>query len=172
MADSTAGLPTDLVSADISAGHVSLVVEESVYPLEAVYGASYTFIDRCYVHISRPSAATFQVRLSPKKMNVDEDLLRTFIGEFGNELLSCAWRLKIAEQNRALIESVTMQAVGSAMGQASLDDLAAFDFTDEAFEDPLGIAVSWEEKYKKKEKTSEASVAPVDEHAPVVESPK
>ncbi|MEI8259300.1 MAG: hypothetical protein WCJ30_26835 [Deltaproteobacteria bacterium] len=46
---------------------------------------------------------------------------------------------------------VTSQAISAAMGPPSLDDLAAFDFGDESFEDPLGIAMSWEEKYKKKD---------------------
>ena len=43
-----------------------------------------------------------------------------------------------------------MQAIAGAMGEPSLDDLAAFDFSDEAFDDPLGIAQSWEEKHGKK----------------------
>ena len=50
------------------------------------------------------------------------------------------------------IEAVTMQAMAGAMGPPSLEDLANFDFTDAPLEDPLGIAQSWEEKYKKKDK--------------------
>ncbi len=46
---------------------------------------------------------------------------------------------------------MTLQAIAGAMGPPSLEDLESFDFTDEAFEDPLGIAMSWEEKYKKKD---------------------
>ena len=34
----------------------------------------------------------------------------------------------------------------------TLDDLEDFDFTEEPFDDPLGIAQSWEEKYGKKDK--------------------
>ena len=30
---------------------------------------------------------------------------------------------------------------------------ADFDFSEEPFEDPLGIAMSWEEKYGKKDKS-------------------
>ena len=43
------------------------------------------------------------------------------------------------------------------MGPPSLDDLAAFDFSEESFEDPLGIAMSWEDKYKKKPEDKGAS---------------
>jgi hypothetical protein len=48
------------------------------------------------------------------------------------------------------IETVTVQAIAGAMGEPSLDDLADFDFTDEALDDPLGIAQSWEEKHGRK----------------------
>ena len=51
---------------------------------------------------------------------------------------------------RVTVETVTMQAMASAMGPPSLDDLADFDFTDEALDDPLGIAQSWEEKHGRK----------------------
>ena len=33
--------------------HISFNVDESVYPLEAVYGACYLFVDRCFVYLSR-----------------------------------------------------------------------------------------------------------------------
>ena len=38
-----------------------------------------------------------------------------------------------------------------------LEDLEKFDFTEEPFDDPLGIAVSWEEKYKKRAKETPAA---------------
>ncbi|MGH7298232.1 MAG: hypothetical protein ACRELB_25055, partial [Polyangiaceae bacterium] len=74
-----------------------------------------------------------------------------------NELLSCAWRAKISEDSRALIESVTAQALGGAMGPPSLDELEKFDFSEETFEDPLGIAMSWEEKHRKKASPDDAN---------------
>jgi formylglycine-generating enzyme required for sulfatase activity len=58
-----------------------------------------------------------------------------------------AWRHQITQQNRATIEAVTMQPISRAVGPPTLDELASFDFTEAAFEDPLGIATSWEEKY-------------------------
>jgi His-Xaa-Ser system protein HxsD len=162
MSEVVHGLPPDSASADLAAGAVSLTIDEAVYPLEAVYGAAYTLIDRCYVIVDRPTSAQFRITVTPKKVEADEALLRSYVGELANELLSCAWRAKIAADNRAVIETVTMQAVGAAMGAPSLDDLASFDFTDEAFEDPLGIAMSWEEKYKKKDKAADAAAPAAD----------
>jgi His-Xaa-Ser system protein HxsD len=150
------GLPAEQVSADLARGAVDLQLDGTAYPLEALYGAAYIFIDRCYVLIDRMANAAgatgdrWRVTLSPKKGAADADMLRALAGEFANELLSCAWRHKITQENRAVIEQVTTQAIAGAMGSPSLDDLAQYDFAGEALEDPLGIAQSWEEKYKKK----------------------
>lgn len=151
------GIPGEIVGVDNGENAVYLTADATVYPLEALYGAAYVFIDRCYVFVDRPRADAFRVTLSPKGGPADEATLRAFAGEFANELLSCAWRHKITEANRPVIEAVTTQALAGAMGPPSLDDLAAFDFTEEPFEDPLGIAMSWEEKYKKKEREKDAS---------------
>jgi His-Xaa-Ser system protein HxsD len=127
---------------------VDIELDASIYPLEAIYGAAYVFIDRCYVWLDRPAPGRVSVTLTAKTEVSAEDL-RALAGEFGNELLSCTWRAEITRNNRALIEAVTLQAFGGAMGPPSLDELEAFDFSDEAFDDPLGIAQSWEAKHAK-----------------------
>jgi His-Xaa-Ser system protein HxsD len=139
--------PEGLASVDLAAGSVRLELDAELYPLEALYGAAYIFIDRCYVLLDKPSDGKFRATLAPKTAGAD---LRALAGEFANELLSCAWRHQITRENRAFVEQVTVAAIGGAMGPPSLDDLAKFDFSSEALEDPLGIAQSWEEKYKKK----------------------
>jgi His-Xaa-Ser system protein HxsD len=152
MSDPIANFPTDLVAVDLQKGSIALTVDASLYPLSALYAAGYIFIDRCYVLLDKPDATHFRVTLSAKKGEPSEGVLSSFVGEFCNELLSCAWRAKIAEESRAIIESATAQALQGAMGPPSLDDLEKFDFSEEAFEDPLGIAMSWEEKYGKNKK--------------------
>jgi His-Xaa-Ser system protein HxsD len=144
------GMPEGLVEVDEAEAAVTFVADSTVYPLDAVYGASYVFIDRCYVLLDRPTSDQIRVTLSSKEPPADSAALRALVGEFVNELLTCAWRHDISKQNRAVIESVTMQAFAGAMGPPSLEELESFDFTDEPFEDPLGIAQSWEEKFKKK----------------------
>lgn len=157
------GFPTSLAVADLADGSVTLTVDASLYPLEAVYGAAYIFIDRCFVLLDRPKADAIAVTLTDKKGAADAEALRRMAGEFANELLTQAWRQKIVEENRLILETVTTQALTGATARAdaptepSLDDLASFDFTEEAFDDPLGIAMSWEEKYKKKTPTEAAA---------------
>lgn len=143
-------IPEALVSVDHSKRSVSMTIDAELYPLQAVYGAAYIFIDRCYVFIGRPEEGRFRVTLSAKEAVEEDEALRALIGEFANELLSCAWRHQVTQDNRVAIETVTVQAIAGAMGEPSLDDLADFDFTDEALDDPLGIAQSWEEKHGKK----------------------
>jgi His-Xaa-Ser system protein HxsD len=145
-----AGIPEDLAWADLDGGDVTLLADSKVYPLDAVYAAAYVFIDRCWVIVG-DDGGKWRVSLAPKKGPLDADALSAALGEFSNELLSAAWRAEITKQNRATIEAVTMQALGGAMGPPSLDELEDFDFTNEPFEDPLGIAQSWEDKYKKKD---------------------
>jgi His-Xaa-Ser system protein HxsD len=142
--------PEGLAAIDLQAGSARLELDDTLYPLEALYGAAYIFIDRCWVLLDRPQAGRLRATLTPKKEGATAAELQALAGEFANELLSCAWRHQITKENRAQLEQVTMQAIAGAMGPPSLDDLAKYDFTGEALEDPLGIAQSWEEKYKKK----------------------
>lgn len=144
------GIPEELARIDLDEHRAIVDVDAGLYPVEALYGAAYVFIDRCYVFLDRPAPTTLRVVLTPKAPGADPATLRALVGELANELVSAAWRHQITLENRARIEAVTMQAIGGAMGPPSLDDLEGFDFSDEAFEDPLGIALSWEEKYAKK----------------------
>jgi His-Xaa-Ser system protein HxsD len=165
MGTSIEGLAPGLVET-VDARSVSILLDASLYPLTAVYAASYIFIDRCFVLLDKPDDDHFRAVLSWKKGDPPEGALRTCVGEFANELLSCAWRAKIAEESRAIIESATAQALGGAMGAPSLDDLESFDFSDAPFEDPLGIAMSWEEKYGKKKKGEEGAAVPEKDPRP------
>lgn len=140
-------IPEAVVAVDATARSVSVTIDAELYPLQAVYGAAYIFIDRCYVFVDRPAPGRYRVTLAAKQDVAETEALRAVVGEFANELLACAWRHQITQDNRIAIETVTVQAIAGAMGEPSLDDLADFDFTDEALDDPLGIAQSWEEKH-------------------------
>lgn len=144
-------------------GSVQIELDEGLYPKDAIYGAAYVFIDRCYVHLDRPADRRVRVTLRAKSgVAVDSQALA---GELENELLGQAWRLSLAAENRQMIESITARALGGAAGPPGLDDLLAMDINDAtAFEDPLGIAMSWEEKYKKK--GAEKAEADATEGAP------
>lgn len=149
-----------------SAGTARFAIDPSLYPLDALYGASYVFIDRAFVFLEKDAAGLIVVSLSPKKGPADDATLTKWAGEFSNELLSCAWRHQIAVQNRQQLEQVTSLALAGAMGPPSLDDLSNFDFSSQPLEDPLGIAMSWEEKYKKKTPAAATTPAPTETPKP------
>jgi His-Xaa-Ser system protein HxsD len=154
------GFPPEVAHTVTAENAVELNFSKTLYPLDAVYGAAYIFIDRCYVVLDEPDEPNdncYRVTLAWKKGVPPEDGLRMLAGEFANEILSCAWRAQIAKESRGIIEAVTVKALAGAMGPPTLDDLERFDFSDDAFEDPLGIAMSWEDKYGKKDGTSPAS---------------
>jgi len=152
------------VTTDLSSGSARFAVDPSLYPLDAIYGAAYIFIDRCYVFLDKNEKGQVVVTLTPKAAG-DAAALERWAGEFSNELLSCAWRHQIAAANRQVLEQVTSLALGGAMGPPSLDDLAKFDFSSQPLEDPLGIAMSWEDKYKKKDKKADGEAKAASEGA-------
>lgn len=137
------------IQAELSEGSVRLSFEEDIYPKDVVFGAAYVLLDRAFVHVDRKDGRLI-VAVRPKPgVTIDA---RSVAGEFENEALAQAWRREILNENRALIESVTMRAFGGAAGPPGLDDLldASLGDVGDAFDDPLGIAMSWEEKYGKK----------------------
>ncbi len=149
------------LAAESVEGAIRIELDESLYPRQSIYGAAYVFIDRCYVKLERVGDKRVAVLLRPK---ADVEIsAESAAGEFQNELLSQTWRQMILDDNRQMIEQVTTQALAGAAGPAGLDDLLDMEIGDEtAFEDPLGIAMSWEDKYKPK---SESASSITDEPA-------
>jgi len=140
------------VQFDSTDGNVVLSFDESIYPRDVVFGAAYVLMDRCFVHLDRDENKML-VRLRPKPgVSLDASSLA---GDFENEAIAQAWRREILKENGSLVESMTARVLSGAAGAPSLDDLLNTDLSGlgEAFDDPLGIAVSWEEKYGKQEAT-------------------
>jgi His-Xaa-Ser system protein HxsD len=149
-------IPAELAGADVDTGVVTLTVREELYPLDAVFAAAFTFIRDTWVVVDRADDAHWKVVLTPKAAGATAAELEARVGAFANELLACAYRHRLARDNRATVEAVTKAALAGALGPPTLEELEDFDFSNEAFEDPLGIAMSWEEKYGKKAKAADA----------------
>jgi His-Xaa-Ser system protein HxsD len=157
----------------------TLELDDELYPKDAIHGAAYVLIDRCYLHLDRAAPGRTRIRLRDKAG--DREATRLWLGEMENELLAQAYRRRLATENRVLIEAVTSRAIAGAAGPPGLDELLAMEIDEStAFEDPLGIAMSWEDKYaKKKDKSANAepaaptAVAPAEpsEAAPEAASP-
>ncbi len=62
MGEPLQGIPASLVAVDLREGAVELKVDPTLYPLDAVYGASFTFIDRCFAILDRDGE---RIRVTP-----------------------------------------------------------------------------------------------------------
>jgi His-Xaa-Ser system protein HxsD len=139
--------PDILSSSD---GKLVLSLDKGIYPLDVIYGASYVFIDRAYILLGKVDDKT-TVEITAKIASTSEDAMKAMVGEFGNELLSQALRKKITRDNQQILETIVSQALAGATGamvpsEFDDDDDDDLDFLD----DPLGIAVPWEERFKKR----------------------
>jgi hypothetical protein len=140
--------PVTLSSTD---GAVTANVDASVFDRRAILTAAHGFIDRAFVSMEQGDGRV-SILLSPKEDAPLSDGL-------GAELVDALWAARLSGQlfanGRDLVERVTLRALGTPdaelEGGALLEipPLSAEDLA--AFEDPLGIAQSWEEKYAKKE---------------------
>lgn len=125
---------------------IAFEVDESVYPLEAIYGAAYLFIEKCYVYLSRPKQGVVEVRLTARESASPAEL-DALAGEFANELLSQVTRIRLAQSTTRIREYYTAAALRAAASAPSVDDLLAELESEELLEDPLEIMVPWEEKH-------------------------
>ena len=131
---------------------VVVPVDETAYPLDAVYGAAYVFLDRAYVFLDRGGKETINVSIS-SKLPMDRENLMAMAGEFVNELLSQAIRKNLDESARKIREYIVVKShYAQAENRMDIDGLLDRTLKEAFDEDPLDIAVPWEEKYGKDSK--------------------
>ena len=154
-------------------GGASFDIDTRIYPLDAVLGAAYVYINRAYVFLDQPAPNRIRVQLSGKTA-LGWDALKAMCGEFLNELLGQVLRERTAKRYGKLREALLARALfaaapglateggaaaeaaapaagpasGAELAEPSLDDLP--DEAADYLEDPLGIATPWEDKYAKK----------------------
>ncbi len=125
---------------------ISFEVDESIYPLDAIYGACYLFVEKCFVYLSRPKPQVVTARLTSRTPATPAEL-DALAGEFANELLSQATRLRLSQATTHIRDYYTAAALRAAASAPSVDDLLAELEAEELLEDPLEIMVPWEEKH-------------------------
>jgi His-Xaa-Ser system protein HxsD len=127
---------------------LTLSLDNSLYPRDVLYAAAYVFIDRAYILLDLVGER-FVVHVRGKQP-LDESNLRAMAGEFENELLAQALRLRVVKANQRIIESMTTLAIAGAAGgmseDAPSDGAAALDDSTDFLDDPLEIAKPWEPK--------------------------
>ena len=121
---------------------IRFVIDETLYPRDAVFGASYIFVDRCYVFLDRPADQRIAVRLRTKGASTASEL-EALAGEFANELLNQTMRMRIAESTQRIREYYMARAFFASEGKSTIDQLLAELDAEELAEAPLEVAVPW-----------------------------
>ncbi|MFY9401863.1 MAG: His-Xaa-Ser system protein HxsD [Candidatus Omnitrophota bacterium] len=123
---------------------VVISINPSLYPLGAIYGASYVFIDRAYIFLDGDEKKVINIHIKSKK-KVSLSALRSLVGEFQNELLNYSFRDKINKSTRKIREAIIERALAVFGPQEDFSEQDSGDY----LKDPLGIAIPWEEKHVK-----------------------
>ncbi len=150
--------------------NTEILLEQGLYPAESIMGTAYVFTDRCYVLLDRTADGKVKVSLTAKP-GTSPEAFSAISGEFQNELLAQALRRHIGERHEKVREIIVARALFGAAPQVEaatpvdnaklgIDPSFVPAADDDFLDDPLGIAVPWEEKYGKA-----ASAAP-DAQAP------
>lgn len=122
---------------------ISFTLNEELYPREAILGAAYLFVDRCFIFLTRPGDTLVDVRLKSKEPSSPEQL-EILAGDFANALLDQVVRFHVAERTGRLREYTMARAFFTTPAQASIDQLLAELDAEEMMEDDLEIAVPWQ----------------------------
>lgn len=117
-----------------------MVIQESVYSLEAIFKTCYLFTDRCYLFLKRVDRDSIEVHITPKTNNLD---VGNLVGDFCNELIDQRLRTDIARESGKIREIIVAQAFAEGNLLDALDTAPGLD---DYNKDPLGIGDSSEHK--------------------------
>lgn len=125
-------------------GPIVVLVDEKLYPREVSLAAAYRFLDRCYVRAERVPPERLKFTFKARTPAVEEE--PGIEDAFFDELLQQLMRHQVAEATAGLREVLVRSALQAAEGGAPVEENP--DGMDAGYlDDPLGIAVPWEEKY-------------------------
>jgi His-Xaa-Ser system protein HxsD len=130
-------------SFEIGEREIAFDLDEELYPVDAIYGACYLFIDRCYVFLTRPGDLEVRVRLRTQ-VATDAEELEELAGRFANELLNQVLRTRIGRATASIRELYMARAFAPSGSDQTIAKLLAELDAEDLDEDPLEIAVPWE----------------------------
>ena len=127
---------------DLTSNTISFLIDESVYPLDAIYGSCYLFVERCFVFLHKEDGL-IKAELKGKTA-LSQEQLEELVGEFANELLNQSIRVSIGKSTGQIREYTMARAFVSTPAQASIEALLAELDAEELEEDDLDIQVPWD----------------------------
>ena len=130
---------------------IKTTIDARVYPLEAIYGAAYVFLDKAYLRLDGDPKSEIIVTIKGKK-KLNQTELKKIAGEFYNELLNYSLRYQISKRNKRIREYIVGSALLGSLPKKQTEDKEDKEDKEDWQKDPLKIADHWEEKYTKKKK--------------------
>lgn len=168
----------DILYKQLGPRKISFQLDSNIYNKEILLLTVYNFLDIAYCNIKLNSQKHKFIIFLELKANSKIKNLSSLKREFLNELIYSALRYNISQENKTLREFIIGTALLGSLNQLRPSDkffneLESLSSTmtdsekymhveendnqdknsDMIFEDPLGIAIPWEEKYGKKQKT-------------------
>ncbi|MFH1691135.1 MAG: His-Xaa-Ser system protein HxsD [Candidatus Omnitrophota bacterium] len=136
---------------------MKIVLNQKIYPTEVILNACYMFLENCFIFLEQGKKDEAIVVYFKTKKKKSAKFLKSLKDAFTNELLHCSLRYQISRNNKKLREYIVGRALYTPFSNSDLDileDDKELDYVD----DPLGIAIPWEDKFGKKKKNEKASV--------------
>ena len=125
---------------------VVVSVNPKIYPLDVIYSAAYVLLDKAYIILTGSGDEEVLVELRYQNAEASLELLGR---KFNNELINYAVYKAQSEQSRGIKEEIVRKAL-QTNSEENCDDCSDEDYLD----DPLGIAIPWEEKHGNKDNSS------------------
>jgi His-Xaa-Ser system protein HxsD len=130
---------------------ITIEINPSLYPLEAIYGAAYVFLDRAYLFLEGDPKKSVSVSIKGKE-KISAKGLESLAGEFCNEVLNYVLREKISENNKKIREYIIARALFVApeekTGKKDKPSKKQTPAATEWREDKLGLALPWKKRYE------------------------
>lgn len=136
---------------------ISWDVDEQQVPVPALLHAAYRFIDRCYVAVEAAGETTLRVTLVARDQVADEQAWDRLVDDFEDQVAGEVLVYRVEASDIGTMEFVMAQALAETGGLGG-----AGDASEDALEDPLGIAMSWEQRHERPAPAS-AIDGPADE---------
>lgn len=142
----------------VESGVAILKLKASVYPIDVVYSAAYTMLDKAYILFDGDQDEVI-VSIRSKEADSSDELVKSLGVEFADQLINYGVYKNQAEKNagirQAIIQRVLLTngfnseaGVSSNGGVRGISgDQVGTTAFDENIDDPEGILIPWEEKY-------------------------
>ena len=149
-------------------------VDKNVFDRTVLLRSSYAVSGKCYVALEVGKEGNWNVTLTAKA-DLAAEAFDELEGEFRNALVNEAFRDSLVEKSQSVKELIVARALFAAQGTDPMparglggeggdtEDLSFIDDElDNYLDDPLGIAVPWEERNAEKESEQDARSGDTD----------